>query len=158
MTQNGDKWKKVEVTKMLSGEYAHTLDDKGRFAMPTRLRDALHDGFVITKGLDGCLYMYEQEQWNILEAKLATLPMSSKSARDFKRFFVGGSVECSYDKQGRVLLPPNLREFAKLDRDIVIAGVGPYAEIWNKAAWDAQMAECSGKEEEIAEQLSEFGI
>lgn len=143
---------------MLLGEYAHTVDDKGRFTMPTKLRDALHDGFIITKGLDGCLYMYDIEQWNILEAKLASLPMSNRSARDFVRFFVGGAVDNNYDKQGRVLLPPNLREFAKLDRDIVIAGVGNHAEIWNKVAWDKKQAEILGNEEGLAEQLSDFNI
>lgn len=144
---------------MLSGEYAHTIDDKGRFIMPSKLRDALHDGFIITKGLDGCLYMYDIEQWHILETKLATLPMSNRGARDFVRFFVGGATDNNYDKQGRVLLPPNLREFAKLNKDIIIAGAGTHAEIWDAEEWKKNQKQIMDNGvEALAEQMSDFGI
>ncbi|MBQ0067768.1 MAG: division/cell wall cluster transcriptional repressor MraZ [Phascolarctobacterium sp.] len=144
---------------MLLGEYAHTVDDKGRFIMPTKLRDALHDGFIITKGLDGCLYMYDIEQWHILEEKLAALPMSNRSARDFVRFIVSGATDNNYDKQGRVLLPTTLREFAKLDKDIVIAGAGTHAEIWNADEWKKKQQQIMDNGiDALAEQMSDFGI
>lgn len=143
---------------MFNGEYAHTIDDKGRFTMPTKLRNALRDGFYITRGLDNCLYMYDSEQWKVFEAKLATLPTTNKSARDFVRFFVSGAVDSTYDKQGRVLLPPNLREYAKLDKDIIIAGAGTHAEIWNAAAWNEKQKELVGNIDNVAEQMSDFGI
>lgn len=143
---------------MLLGEYAHTVDDKGRFIMPVKLRDALHDGFVITKGLDGCLYMYSMEQWKILDAKLAALPMSNKNARDFVRFFVSGATDSDYDKQGRVLLPQNLRDYAKLDKDIIIAGAGTHAEIWNAEAWKSKQGTLVENIENLAEQMTDFGI
>ncbi|MCQ2362493.1 MAG: division/cell wall cluster transcriptional repressor MraZ [Acidaminococcaceae bacterium] len=143
---------------MFNGEYAHTIDDKGRFTMPTKLRDAMRDGFYITRGLDGCLNMYDIEQWKVFEAKLATLPTTSKSARDFVRFFVSGAVDSTYDKQGRVLLPPNLREYAKLDKDIIIAGVNTYCEIWDAAAWQEKQKSVVGNIDELTEQMADFGI
>ncbi len=143
---------------MFNGEYAHTIDDKGRFTMPTKLRDAFRDGFYITRGLDGCLNMYDSEQWKVFETKLASLPTTSKSARDFVRFFVSGAVDSAYDKQGRVLLPPNLREYAKLDKDIVIAGVINYCEIWDAAAWQEKQKGVVGNIDELTEQMTDFGI
>lgn len=143
---------------MLLGEYAHTVDEKGRFTMPTKLREALRDGFVITKGLDGCLYMYNMEQWHILEDKLATLPMSNKNARDFVRFFVSGALDSSYDRQGRVLLPQNLRDFARLEKDIVIAGAGTHAEIWNAEDWNKKQTDLVDNVDNLAEQMTDFGI
>ncbi|MDO4935326.1 MAG: division/cell wall cluster transcriptional repressor MraZ [Phascolarctobacterium sp.] len=143
---------------MFNGEYAHTIDDKGRFTMPTKLRDALRDGFYITRGLDGCLNMYDSEQWKVFEAKLAALPTTNKSARDFVRFFVSGAVDSAYDKQGRVLLPPNLREYAKLDKDIIIAGVITHCEIWDAVAWQEKQKGVVGNIEELTEQMSDFGV
>lgn len=101
---------------MLLGEYEHTLDAKGRLAMPAKLRESLGSKFIITKGLDGCLFVYDMEQWHKLEQKLAALPMSRKTARDFTRFLFGGACEGECDKQGRVLLPANLRRHAGLER------------------------------------------
>ena len=109
---------------MLMGEFQHNLDAKGRLFMPVKLREALGTKFVLTKGLDGCLFVYDLEQWRLLEAKLNSLPMTRKGARDFNRFFFGGAAEGECDKQGRVLLPVNLREFAGLDKNAVIVGVG----------------------------------
>ena len=99
---NGEKWSKVvkEGAAMLLGEYEHALDPKGRIAVPAKLREALGGKFIITKGLDGCLFVYDLEQWQLLEAKLASLPMSRKTARDFTRFLFGGACECECDKQG----------------------------------------------------------
>ena len=143
---------------MLLGEYAHTIDDKGRFTMPTKLRDALKDGFVITRGLDGCLYMYDAEHWRQFEEKLVSLPMTNRPAREFIHFFVSGAVESNYDKQGRVPLPVNLREYAKLGKDIVIVGAGNHAEIWDADAWRKDQDSVVANIDALADQMSGFQI
>ena len=136
---------------MLMGEFQHNLDAKGRLFMPVKLREALGTKFVLTKGLDGCLFVYDLEQWRLLEAKLNSLPMTRKGARDFNRFFF-----C--DKQGRVLLPVNLREFAGLDKNAVIVGVGNRAEIWDAERWNAYNEENAEDVGELAEQLADLDL
>ena len=143
---------------MLLGEYEHTLDIKGRLAMPAKLREALGNKFIITKGLDGCLFVYDMEEWHKVEAKLAALPMSRKTARDFTRFLFGGACEGECDKHGRVLLPANLRRHAGLEKDAVIVGVGSRAEIWDAQRWAAYNEESSEDVNELAEQLADLGI
>ena len=143
---------------MLLGEYSHTLDTKGRLAMPAKLRESLGNKFMITKGLDGCLFVYDMEQWGLLEKKLAGLPMSRKTARDFTRFLFGGACEAECDKQGRVLLPANLRGHAGLEKDAVIVGVGSRAEIWDAGRWNEYNADNEDDMNELAEQLAELGI
>lgn len=143
---------------MLLGEYEHTLDPKGRLAMPAKLRESLGNKFMITKGLDGCLFVYNLEQWQLLEAKLAALPMSRKTARDFTRFLFGGACEAECDKQGRVLLPANLRRHASLEKDAVIVGVGSRAEIWDAAKWQEYNESNAEDVSELAEQLADLGI
>ena len=102
---------------MFMGEYNHSIDTKGRLIMPAKFRDVLGDSFVVTKGLDGCLFVYPDEEWNIFEEKLKTLPLTNKNARQFTRFFLAGAATCEVDKQGRILLPQVLREFAELEKD-----------------------------------------
>lgn len=143
---------------MLLGEYEHSIDTKGRIAMPAKLREGLGTQFIITKGLDGCLFVYALDEWQRLEAKLATLPMSRKTARDFTRFLFGGACEAECDKQGRVLLPANLRRYAELERDAVIVGVGSRAEIWAAAKWQQYNEESAEDVNELAEQLADLGI
>lgn len=143
---------------MLLGEYSHTLDTKGRLAMPAKLREALGNKFMITKGLDGCLFVYDMEQWALLEQKLAALPMSRKTARDFTRFLFGGACEAECDKQGRVLLPANLRLHAGLEKDAIVVGVGSRAEIWDAVRWNEYNAGNEDDMNELAEQLAELGI
>ncbi len=143
---------------MLLGEYEHTLDIKGRLAMPAKLREALGNKFIITKGLDGCLFVYDMEEWHKVEAKLAALPMSRKTARDFTRFLFGGACEGECDKQGRVLLPANLRRHAGLEKDAVIVGVGSRAESGDAQRWAAYNEESSEDVNELAEQLADLGI
>ena len=143
---------------MLMGEFQHNLDAKGRLFMPVKLREALGTKFVLTKGLDGCLFVYDLEQWRLLEAKLNSLPMTRKGARDFNRFFFGGAAECECDKQGRVLLPVNLREFAGLDKNAVIVGVGNRAEIWDAERWNAYNEENAEDVGELAEQLADLDL
>ena len=143
---------------MLMGEFQHNLDAKGRLFMPVKLREALGTKFVLTKGLDGCLFVYDLEQWRLLEAKLNSLPMTRKGARDFNRFFFGGAAEGEGDKQGRVLLPVNLREFAGLDKNAVIVGVGNRAEIWDAERWNAYNEENAEDVGELAEQLADLDL
>lgn len=143
---------------MLLGEYEHTLDPKGRLAMPAKLRESLGSKFIITKGLDGCLFIYDIQQWQLLENKLSSLPMSRKTARDFTRFLFGGACEGECDKQGRVLIPANLRSHAGLEKNVVIIGVGTRAEIWDAAKWNEYNEESSEDVNDLAEQLADLGI
>lgn len=135
---------------MFMGEYQHSLDEKGRLIMPARFRDALGETFVVTRGLDNCLFVYPQEEWRILEEKLKTLPMTSKEARAFVRFFFSGASECELDKSGRISLPQNLREHANLEKEVVVAGVTNRIEIWSKDNWENYMSSTSGSLEEMA--------
>ena len=114
---------------MLMGEYSHSLDTKGRLIMPAKLRQDIGDKFILTKGLDGCLFAFSQTEWNNFEEKLKGLPLSDKNARNFVRFFLSGATECEIDKQGRFLIPTNLRISANLEKDAIIIGVGTRIEI-----------------------------
>ena len=117
---------------MFMGEYNHTVDAKGRLIVPSKFREQLGEEFVVTKGLDGCLFAYENSEWKALEEKLHTLPLTNANARKFSRFFLAGATVCEVDKQGRILLPSVLREFAKIDKDAVLVGVGSRIEIWSR--------------------------
>ena len=141
---------------MLIGEYEHSLDAKGRLIMPSKLRIDIGESFIITKGLDGCLFVFSQNEWNNFETKLKTLPLSDKNARNFVRFFLSGATECEIDKQGRFLLPSNLRVAAKLEKETVIIGVGTRLEIWDKQTW--QNCDENISADEIAENMANLGI
>ncbi len=143
---------------MFIGEYQHSLDNKGRLIVPSKFRDQLGDVFIITKGLDNCLFVYPKDEWEILEGKLKQLPLTSKDARAFVRFFFSGATECELDKQGRILIPGNLREHCKIDKDAVIIGVSNRAEIWSKEEWDLYNDDESLSYEAIAEKMAELGI
>ncbi|WP_294402046.1 division/cell wall cluster transcriptional repressor MraZ [uncultured Clostridium sp.] len=121
---------------MFIGEYQHSLDAKNRIIVPAKLREGLGSKFVITKGLDGCLYAYPLEEWKVLEDKLKTLPLTNKDARTFVRFFFSGACEVELDKQFRGLIPQNLKEYAKIEKDIVSIGVLSRVEIWSREMWD----------------------
>ena len=141
---------------MLIGEYEHTIDAKGRLSMPSKLRRDMGEAFIVTKGLDGCLFAFSQDEWKNFETKLKALPLSDKNARNFVRFFLAGATECEIDKQGRFLIPGNLREAAKLEKEAVIIGVGTRLEIWNKEIWSSKDEEISA--DEIAENMTMLGI
>ena len=141
---------------MLIGEYEHTIDAKGRLSMPSKLRRDMGEAFIVTKGLDGCLFAFSQDEWKNFETKLKSLPLSDKNARNFVRFFLAGATECEIDKQGRFLIPSNLREAAKLEKEAVIIGVGTRLEIWNKEIWTSKDEEISA--DEIAENMTMLGI
>lgn len=121
---------------MFMSEYNHTVDAKGRLIIPSKFRDVLGEEFVVSKGMDGCLFVYANDDWNAFEQKLTSLPLINKEARQFARFFLAGAAQVELDKQGRILLPANLREFAGLDKDVVLVGVGSRIEIWSKEKWD----------------------
>ena len=120
---------------MFIGEYSHTIDAKGRLIVPSKFREQLGEEFVVTKGLDGCLFVYENSEWKSFEEKLHALPLTNANARKFTRFFLAGASACELDRQGRILIPAVLREFAKLEKDVTVIGVGRHAEIWNTQAW-----------------------
>ena len=143
---------------MLMGEYEHSLDVKGRLIMPAKLRQDIGDKFVLTKGLDGCLFAFSQEEWINFETKLKSLPLSDRNARNFVRFFLSGATECEIDKQGRFLITSNLREYAKLEKDTVIIGVGTRIEIWDKEKWKSYNSDENISADEIAENMTMLGI
>ena len=143
---------------MFIGEYEHTVDVKGRIIMPSKLRENIGEKFIITKGLDKCLFAYSKSEWTNFEEKLKTLPLTNKNARDFVRFFLSGAVECEIDKQGRFLVPANLRTYANIDKEIVIIGVGTRLEIWNKESWTNYSSEENISADEIAENMTMLGI
>ena len=143
---------------MLIGEYEHSLDAKGRLIMPAKIREDIGEKFIITKGLDGCLFGFSQNEWDNFEEKLKTLPLTNKNARDFVRFFLSGAIECEIDKQGRFLIASNLREYSNLEKEAVIIGVGTRIEIWNKEKWKTYNSDENISADEIAENMTMLGI
>ena len=143
---------------MLIGEFEHNLDAKGRMIMPAKIRYDVGDTFVISKGLDGCLFGFSMNEWNNFEEKLKTLPLTNKNARDFVRFFLSGAVEAEIDKQGRFLIPANLREYAGLTKETIITGVGTRIEIWDKDKWKTYNSDENLSADEIAENMANLGM
>ena len=141
---------------MLIGEYEHSLDVKGRLIMPAKLREDIGEKFIITKGLDGCLFAFSIEEWKNFEQKLRSLPISNKDARAFSRFFFAGAIDCEIDKQGRFLISSNLREFAGLTKEVIIIGMDSRIEIWSKDKWKKCDEDISA--DEIAEKMEMLGI
>ena len=120
---------------MFMGEYNHIIDAKGRLIIPARFRELLGEEFILTKGLDGCLSIYPMDAWEAFETKLRALPLTNKNARTFTRFFVAGATNCELDRQGRILVPQTLREFAGLEKEVVLTGNLDRIEIWSKEKW-----------------------
>lgn len=143
---------------MFIGEHQHTLDNKGRIIIPSKFREELGEEFVITKGLDSCLFVYPKSEWKIVEDKLKALPLTNRDARAFIRFFFSGASESTLDKQGRVLIPANLREHSQLDKDAIIIGVATRLEIWSKEEWDRYNDDDNLSYDAIAEKMAELGI
>lgn len=143
---------------MFTGEYQHGVDEKGRLIVPAKFREVLGDNFMITKGLDSCLFVYPQAEWAILENKLKNLPFTNKDARAFARFFFSGADECETDKQGRILISANLREYARIIKDVVVIGVGTRIEIWAKEIWEKYSGEAEESYEELAEKVMELDL
>ncbi|MCE7794710.1 division/cell wall cluster transcriptional repressor MraZ [Salipaludibacillus sp. CUR1] len=143
---------------MFMGEYHHNIDDKGRMIIPAKFRDGLGSTFVVTRGMDKCLFVYPEKEWQQLEQKLKTLPFTKKDARAFTRFFFSGAAECELDKQGRVNIASTLRSYAALDKECVVIGVSNRVEIWSKAIWEDYFAESEESFAEIAEGIVDFEL
>ena len=141
---------------MFMGEYNHTIDAKGRMIVPSKFREQLGDQFVVTKGLDGCLFVYPDDEWKSIEEKFRSVPLTTKDARKFSRFFFAGAASCEIDKQGRILLPQILREFAGLEKDVVLVGVLSRIEIWSKDKW--QETNTYDDMDEVVEHMAELGL
>ncbi|MET3682042.1 MraZ protein [Alkalibacillus flavidus] len=143
---------------MFMGEYQHNIDTKGRIIVPAKFREGLGQTFVVTRGLDKCLFAYPMDEWKQLEEKLKQLPLTKKDARAFTRFFFSGAVECEIDKQGRINVPAPLRSYADLSKECTIIGVSNRVELWAKEAWDEYVEDSEDSFSEIAENLLDFDI
>lgn len=141
---------------MLIGEYYHTLDKKGRVIVPSRFREKLGESFLVTRGLDNCLFLYPRQEWDSLENKLRSLPFTKAETRAFLRMFFSGASEVEIDKQGRILVPSLLREHAHLNKDVVFIGVSNRAEIWGKEIWEEYSNKSNLSFEQVAESLLDF--
>lgn len=126
---------------MFMGRYNHTIDPKGRLSIPSKYREILGDEFVVSKGMDSCLFVYANDAWKEFEAKLASLPMVNEEARQLVRFFLSGAQYVTVDKQGRILVPQDLRDFAGLEKDVVLAGTGKKIEMWSLEKWEEKNAQ-----------------
>ena len=140
--------------RSVKGEYKHSIDAKGRLAMPAKLREELGDHFTVTKGLDGCLAIYPEKEWEGLEERIRSLPMSK--SRDLQRFFFSAAFDAEMDAQGRILLPANLREFAGLSKETTIIGASNHAEIWDSAKWTAYNSGIT--DDRIMEAMEDLGF
>lgn len=121
---------------MFMGEYHHTIDEKGRIIVPAKFRGELKEQFVVTRGLESCLFVYSMDEWNNIVKKLNTLPFTKKDARNFSRFFLSGATIVELDKQGRINIASTLTSYAGLEKDCIIIGVGERLEIWNEKTWN----------------------
>jgi MraZ protein len=139
---------------MFIGEYKHSIDDKGRVAVPAKFRSLLKNGAVVTKGLDDCLFLYRKEEWAKIAKKFAELPISQAKARAFARHMLAGAMDIDFDSQGRVNLPEYLRQFAKLKKTVIIAGLYDRLEIWDDAAWEKYKSGTERNSSDIAEALA----
>jgi len=140
------------------GEYKHNVDVKGRMIVPAKFREGLGDSFVVTRGLDKCLFAYPLDEWKVIEEKLKQLPLTKKDARAFTRFFFSGAIECEIDKQGRINIPQNLRNYADLEKECVVIGVSERVEIWANDKWKEYVEDSEESFAEIAENLMDFDI
>lgn len=143
---------------MFMGEYNHSIDAKGRLIMPAKFREKLGDEFVVTKSLDRCLYVFTNEEWEVITEKLSKLPITNKNSREFVRFFLSGAGTCEVDKQGRILIPANLREYAKLEKDVILVGVASKIEIWDKESYETNQAEINENMDEIVGKMDDLGL
>ena len=140
---------------MLLGEYAHTLDDKNRLTLPAKFRDSFVDGGVVTRGLDGCLYLFAKQQWaDLVSGRFSEFDPLLEETRLMNRYFFSGAAEAEPDKQGRISVPPALIEHARLGREVVVAGVHDHLEIWDRAAWREHLKQVEGSAQHVAERLA----
>lgn len=143
---------------MFIGEYSHTIDQKGRMAVPIKMRAKLSDGAVVTRGIDACLFIYPKTDWEKLAEKLSNLPLTDVRARSFVRLMLSGAMDVEFDKQGRVLLPFYLRQYANLKKQTVIVGLYNRLEVWDEKAWQEFKTSAEKNSSDIAEHLSSLGV
>ncbi|GAB3069484.1 division/cell wall cluster transcriptional repressor MraZ [Salinicoccus sesuvii] len=143
---------------MFMGEFKHQLDAKGRLIVPSKFRDALDKEFIITRGLDHCLFGYTMEEWAKIEQKMNTLPLTKRDARKFMRMFFSGAAEVEVDKQGRINIPQNLRDYAELTKECTVIGVSQRIEIWSTEKWESFYELSESNYEDIAEELIDFDL
>ena len=152
MVYCGGKW---GILEMFMGEYHHNIDDKGRLIIPAKFRTELGEKFVVTRGLEKCLYVYSESEWNNIVAKLKTLPFTKKDVRTFVRSFFSGATECEFDRQGRINITSPLVSYADITKECVIIGANDRLEIWSEDGWNTFFIENADKIEDIAENLFE---
>ena len=138
---------------MFIGEYHHTIDEKGRIIIPAKFRDELGNNFIVTRGIDNCLFVYSNEKWDMITTKLNALPFTKKDARTFNRFFMSGATEVEFDKQGRINIATPLIHYANLNKDCVVIGTGDRLEIWSQESWDGFFDSTKENMSDIAENL-----
>src|SRR5947209_16378032 len=147
---------------MFRGRYEHTIDAKGRTSLPARYRDELaaisERRIVITSALDPCLVAYTMPEWTAFEDRISKLPQFDRHVQKLKRIYVSGAVECEVDDSGRILIPPTLREYANLSKEVLWAGSGKYAELWDKAAWRQHFDTTEDERRDISSRLAELGL
>jgi MraZ protein len=143
---------------MFIGEYQHTIDDKGRIAFPVKFRKALTKGAVVTRGIDTCLSIYTLEEWQKLATQVAALPMSQANARAFSRLMLSGAMDMVPDAQGRITVPEYLRQYAAMDKEVVLVGLYNRLELWSKTNWERYKAETERQSEALAEKMGELGV
>lgn len=143
---------------MFIGEYQHSIDTKGRVAVPSKFRNSLKGGLVVTRGLDNCLFLYTKTEWQKLADKLVNLPISQKNTRAFARLMLAGAMDVKLDSQGRIMIPEYLRSFAKFSKKLVIAGLYNRLEIWDEEEWNKYKGATEENSGDIAEQLGELGV
>ena len=138
---------------MLMGEYHHTIDDKGRIIIPSKLRKDLSDNIIVTRGIEECLFIYSKDEWEKIVDKLNNLPFTKKDARAFVRFFLSGATDAEFDKQGRINIQKPLIDYAHIEKDCIVVGTGTRLEIWSKNKWDMFMNSAKENMSDIAENL-----
>jgi MraZ protein len=143
---------------MFIGEYKHTIDDKGRLAIPVKFRGDLAKGAVVTRGLDSTLFLFPLEEWDKLASKLSSLPLGQSNSRAFSRLMLAGAMDVSLDKQGRLVLPEYLRDYASLKKQVVVAGLFNRLEIWDEEIWQKYKTAMEEEVGDIAEKLGELGV
>ena len=143
---------------MLIGEYKHTLDPKKRLSIPSKWRKDLGQTLIVTRGLDNCLFVYPQAQWETITRKIGQLPLGQADTRSFNRFFLSGAVEIEVDSVGRILVPDFLKDFAGLDSKVVLAGIYDRVEIWAENKWEEYKGRIESQADELAQKLGEIGV
>lgn len=143
---------------MISGEYSHNLDSKGRVIIPSKFRKQLGEKFVITKGFDNCLFVYSSKDWSNFEKKLSSLSLTNKDARNVSRFFVGSAIDTTFDKMGRILINSSLKEYANIEKEVVIVGMIDRVEIWDKNAWIRVNKQITKSIDSIVDNLNNDGL